>query len=250
MIAYLEAAAAFESRRRASAPGELPFPEVAILPLRLRADLGVTLVDDRVSQWADQSGTSHHGVQATSGNRPTVVEAAGKAALRFVELQDFLTIPHHADLQMVSGWHLWIAMASDSTVLNSPLIAKHATGNIEWHLALNQPTGQATRLAIRNSANNATGQIIGARANTGGVRVIRASLIGTAGELKVDGEDADTATFASFRQATTDVQIPGYTGATSSIPACDIFEIVIAVPSTEEAAAINAYMTSRYGVEL
>jgi hypothetical protein len=220
------------------------------LRLWLRGDMGVTLVDGRVSQWADQSGTSHHGAQGTAGNRATVVETAGLPALRFVQAQDFLTIPHHTDLQMADGWHLWIAVASSSTVLNSPLIAKLSGASSEWQLSLNQQSGQATRLAIRNAADNVTGQVIGAKANTGGIRVIRASLIGTAGALKVDGAAESTATFASFRQATTDVQIPGYTGATSSIPACDIFEIVIAVPSTEEAAAINAYMTSRYGVEL
>ncbi len=44
--------------------------DISGLVVRLRADVGVTLVSGRVSNWADQSGEGNDFVQGTAGNRP------------------------------------------------------------------------------------------------------------------------------------------------------------------------------------
>jgi hypothetical protein len=64
----------------------------ANLQLRLRADLGVTLVSGKVSQWNDQSGNGRNFGQATADARPTYVSSAqsGKPGISFDGTDDVL----------------------------------------------------------------------------------------------------------------------------------------------------------------
>jgi hypothetical protein len=59
-----------------------------------RADMGVTLVSDVVSAWADQSGNGHHMTQGTAGSRPGHVASEtslnGQATLVFDGVNDWL----------------------------------------------------------------------------------------------------------------------------------------------------------------
>ena len=67
------------------------------LRLWLRSDAGITLNGSTVSQWADQSGSGTHAVQATSTSQPTLVSGVvnSKPAVRFDGVNDFLnfTLP-------------------------------------------------------------------------------------------------------------------------------------------------------------
>ena len=55
------------------------------LELWLKADAGVTAVDTRVSQWADQSGNGHHASMADAAKQPFLVDSQlnGKPVVRF-----------------------------------------------------------------------------------------------------------------------------------------------------------------------
>jgi hypothetical protein len=61
--------------------------------LWLKADTGVTSSSNKVSTWADQSGSSKNAIQATGANQPTYVASAqnGLPAIRFDGSSSFLT---------------------------------------------------------------------------------------------------------------------------------------------------------------
>ena len=63
------------------------------LQLWLKADTGVTLSGNTVSQWADQSGNARHATQATASSRPILITNAvnGNPALSFDGVSDFMT---------------------------------------------------------------------------------------------------------------------------------------------------------------
>lgn len=67
--------------------------EISDLALWLRADLGVTEVLGKVSQWADQSGNARHATQGTAADRPTKVASQinGEPIIRFTSAPSSLT---------------------------------------------------------------------------------------------------------------------------------------------------------------
>ncbi|MCI0533677.1 MAG: Ig-like domain-containing protein [Verrucomicrobiales bacterium] len=67
-------------------------PTFTGMALWVKADAGVTLSGETVSEWADQSGQERHPVQAAAASQPALVTGAvGKPAIRFDGLNDFLT---------------------------------------------------------------------------------------------------------------------------------------------------------------
>jgi len=69
--------------------GDLPGVSSGTLKLWLKADAGVVLQNNRVTQWQDQSGGNHHCSQANTNMQPTFVAAAvnGQSAVHFDGIQ-------------------------------------------------------------------------------------------------------------------------------------------------------------------
>lgn len=95
--------------------------------LWVRADLGVTLVDDRVAAWADQSGNGHDLVQTTAPLRPALVAASrgdvGFAAIDTAGgtyLETTITLPRELAIVAVTG-----------TVRSTGYLLSHTIGSTE-----------------------------------------------------------------------------------------------------------------------
>jgi hypothetical protein len=223
------------------------------LRLWLRADLGVTLVDGRVSEWADQSGKLHHATQITALSRPGVgALVGGAAAIDFGGGTYFLTIPHHVDLQSAAGMHWWIVFEAASTNPTNTILLSKWGASSEWLIPARRGSSPNTSaFAVRNSANTANHVIDGPLVHDDADHVLRARIddAGTTMGLKVDAGTETTLGSITFRQSTLDVTIGDYDSGSGNVDA-RIAEIVMAVATAEERANVDAYMESRYGVAL
>lgn len=82
--------------------------------LWLRADLGVTLSDDKVTNWADQSGNGNDASQATPANQPTWKESSfgEQPSIEFDGINDYLAIADDATLNPGTGSFLVVMVAN------------------------------------------------------------------------------------------------------------------------------------------
>jgi len=79
--------------------------------LDLDADKDVTTVGGKVSSWADQSGGGHDATQGTDANRPTYTASNanyGHAATVDFDGTQYLLISDHADLRAKDGFQIWV----------------------------------------------------------------------------------------------------------------------------------------------
>ncbi len=88
--------------------GALPTVTSGSLKLWLKADAGVTLQGNRVTQWADQSGGNHHALQSDTNKQPTFVSNVlnGQPVLRFDGIQSTITgdyLQGADDLSLTNG---------------------------------------------------------------------------------------------------------------------------------------------------
>ncbi|HLY11967.1 MAG TPA: FecR domain-containing protein [Planctomycetota bacterium] len=105
------------------------------LSLWLRADQGVMVNGTTVSQWSDRSGNGRHAVQAASARQPLYLRAAqaGRPALRFDGMDDFLSFP--CPVTGLSGMTIFLV----SSTLEERSGGVNGSGNaaVFWHEAEN-----------------------------------------------------------------------------------------------------------------
>lgn len=113
------------------------------LVLDLDADVGVTAVGGKVSQWNDQSSYANHVAQATGANQPTLVPNVfdGHAALRFDGNQWISRVPGFAGLPIGSVVRIYCIMCHDDP---HPATGVHILGLTE--------ATQSTRQRIFNNS--------------------------------------------------------------------------------------------------
>ncbi len=84
----------------------------------VKADTGITLNGNTVSQWADQSGNNRHATQTTAANQPTLVinTLNGKPVLRFDGVNDLLNF----NLPINGSTGLTIVLVSANSASRDP----------------------------------------------------------------------------------------------------------------------------------
>ncbi|MBI3829589.1 MAG: protein kinase [Planctomycetes bacterium] len=129
------------------------------LALWLRSDAGVTLKDNAVIQWADQSGRNRHAAAKSSGEAPTLVANAlnGLPALRFDGKDDFLAVPELKG-EMKSFSILWTLKPFSHSDYNQSFSAEGGWGQFVFHTTGDGSVYVGTNVPARISPGDGPGK--------------------------------------------------------------------------------------------
>ena len=147
---------AYAAQALAPEATEIAVPATGLL-LQLRADVGVTAGGaGKVSAWADQSGNNNNAAQATSANRPLLVQGAcnGRPVIRFDGSTSWMSVADSASYKLASIVAVVVcrAAATSAVVVGYPYASTHTTPYFDWVLYV----GIAMSVDLRVGSNVAS----------------------------------------------------------------------------------------------
>ncbi len=236
----------------------LAYPEPAApggvnpsLQLWLKADAGVVGTSN-ITQWSDQSGVAHHGVQGTPANQPSLLTdwQNGRPSVYF-NGDDFLSAGQWPEVSFVNGLSIFAVLQNTDNAGNfwRGVVEKRDPGNPAESFGMLRKNGANDYLVETESADDVS---------TSGIAVNQSVLLSlmhtpaTSNRLFADGALAQTtATAATLTTNASDLNIGRRTMTADSFVG-NVGEVIIyntALSATQQ-RQIESYLALKYGVTL
>ena len=230
----------------------------------LRSDLGVTLNDDQVSQWADQSGQGNHFAQATEEDQP-YIDATGLNGVQTIDFRasEFLWTAAYDSLSdrvetpaAANGYVAFIAVAdAETSGDNGFCIARDSVNAGSFRFDLD---GDSWKAVIRTNINQTVD--LPTASDAGTYYLLEYILTAGTGRLYVNGTEVGTGTTGVVAWDLDSTSARFVVGAKTDIGNLTagsemdgkIAEVVCALapPSAASRAAFHAYVEAQWGLDI